>query len=86
MYDINIYMIYLVYDNFVNFIVFLRHVGGVSRTTDKSWMELFVTKVNGWKLLSFVTASSIRSLVVIFVTPLTALEIFIYYCIFLGAV
>ena len=58
----------------------------VARTTAESWIELIVTKVNNWKTLSFVKASSVRDFVVILDTPLTNLEILIYYYIFLGAV
>ena len=38
---------------------------GVSRTTAKSKLELFVTKVNGWKPLNFVTKSSILDFAVV---------------------
>ena len=31
---------------------------GVSRTTVKCKLEIFVTKINGWKPLTFVTKSS----------------------------
>ena len=41
----------------IRFIFLLYNVGGVSRNTAGSWMELFVTKFNGWKPLSFVTTS-----------------------------
>ena len=37
---------------------------GVSRTTAESKMELFVTKVNDWILLTFVTKHSILDFVV----------------------
>ena len=37
----------------------------VSRTTAKSRLEVFVTKVNGWKLLTFVRKSSILDFAVV---------------------
>ena len=58
----------------------------VSRTTAESWIELIVTKVNNWKTLPFVKASSVLDFVVILDTPLTNFKILIYYYIFLGAV
>ena len=44
---------------------------GVSRTTAKSKFEIFVTKRNGWKPLTFVTKSSILDFAVV---PDTSLE------------
>ena len=38
---------------------------GVSRTTAESKVELLVTKVNGWKPLTFVTKSSILDFAVV---------------------
>ena len=38
---------------------------GVSRTTAKYKLELFVTKVNGWKPLTFVTKRSILNFTVV---------------------
>ena len=42
-----------------------------SRTTMESWLELLVTKVNGGKPLSSVTACSVQDFVVILDMPLT---------------
>ena len=43
----------------------LTEVRGVSRTTTESEMEIFMTKVNGWKRLIFVTKSSMSYFAVI---------------------
>ena len=47
---------------------------GISRITPKSDMELFVTKVNGFQQLTFVTKVSISDLVVVLDTPLTSVR------------
>ena len=43
---------------------------GVSRSIAKSKMEVFVTKYNTWKLLTFVTKSSILHFAVVLNTSL----------------
>ena len=43
---------------------------GISRTIAKSKVELFVTIVNGWKSLTFVTKNSILDFAVVLDTPL----------------
>ena len=48
-------------------------------------MELFVTKVNGWEPLSFVKTSLVQDFAVMLDTPLSTLEILIYYYVFFGA-
>ena len=66
---------------FSEFIVSKEKSRGVSRTAAKSKLEFFVTKVNGWKRLTFVTKSSILDFVVVSDTLLkgTLLIIWAFY-------
>ena len=48
----------------------LTEVRGVSRATAGSEIEIFVTKVNGWKPLTFVTKSSTSDFAVVLDMPL----------------
>ena len=49
---------------------------GVSRTTAKSKMEFFVTKVNDFQPLTFVTKSSILDFAIVLDMPLSTIHTF----------